>query len=300
MPVQVSLEIAGVRLAVGCPDPIVLNPPPPAYASFLMTVEESARDVDIRIGVEVGGLPGTEGLTPVFDTEQTWSMMTDGEDYFLGLYPAAPDEEPLWIARFARDVSRVHVFCGHGLVSEEGGTTRLETPVRYPLDQLLLMYYLAPRQGVLMHAAGVQLHGKGFIFPGRSGAGKSTIARCLEDCSAAILLSDDRIVLRRIGGEYTIFGTPWPGEAGIAENRCAPLNGIFLLRHGEEDRIDPVTPQRAVERLLPVLSIPWYDRETMPMILEFLDGMLTAVPVYDLHFRPTAEVAHVLDQFASA
>jgi hypothetical protein len=172
-------------------------------------------------------------------------------------------------------------------------------PIGYPLDQLLLMYALAGRGGACMHAAAVDVDGVGYLFPGRSGAGKSTIARSFTSRNRA-LLSDDRVVVRKIGDKFRCFGTPWAGDAGIAENRNLPLNGIFFIRHGNENRIETITPREAFERLMPVTSIPWYDDKVMPAVLSFCEDLVLHLPVYELHFKPGSEVVDFFEKFVSS
>ena len=48
----------------------------------------------------------------------------------------------------------------------------------FSTDQILLARVLADRKGCIVHSSGAAFEGKGFLFVGRSGAGKSTIAVC--------------------------------------------------------------------------------------------------------------------------
>ena len=167
------------------------------------------------------------------------------------------------------------------------------------MDQILLMYILARKHGALIHAAGIDVHGRGYIFPGKSGAGKSTITEQLAVREDIGLLSDDRIVVRKIDGAFKAYGTPWPGEARIAINKSVPLSGIFFINHASSNRIKKITPGQALKRLLPVTSIPWYDREIMSEILTFCEDLISNVPIYELYFKPSVEVVDVFKKFMS-
>jgi hypothetical protein len=162
------------------------------------------------------------------------------------------------------------------------------------------MYILSQRQGCLVHAAGFGIHGRGCVFPGRSGAGKSTLSRQFFDVPGIVLLSDDRIIIRKIDKVFRAFGTPWPGDAGIAENSSLPLSGIFFICHGDKNLLKEVKPKEAVERLMPVTSIPWYDEKIMSDILSFCEDMVMNIPAYELCFRPDKEVVDFLEKFVSA
>ncbi len=176
------------------------------------------------------------------------------------------------MARFNRLMEKVTIHCGKELVKEIGGREAVMNPVRYPVDQLLLMYVLARREGAIFHAAAVNVNGKGYIFPGRSGAGKSTAARNFA-LKGHEVLSDDRIIVRKINGEFRVFGTPWAGEAGMAENKDFPLGGICFVHQDSENMLREVTPAEAVEKLMPVTSIPRYDRLTTADILALCEDM---------------------------
>jgi serine kinase of HPr protein (carbohydrate metabolism regulator) len=162
------------------------------------------------------------------------------------------------------------------------------------------MYILSQEQGLLVHAAGISMHDKGYIFPGRSGAGKSTLARLLASRDTASTLSDDRIIIRKRDNAFKAYGTPWPGEAGIAENVSDQLHGIFFIHHAGENRIKEVSSREALNRLLPVASIPWYDEKPMSDILKTCEDLVCTIPAYELHFTPDSSVADFLEKFLAS
>jgi hypothetical protein len=296
----INMEIAGINFTVTCNNSIILRGPGPAYQPFLEEVNKNPRVVDIHIRLELEGIPDTENLTKIFESDLTWTMLLDGDTYLLTFSPPGLVSEPIWLARIDRDFTKATVYCSEKLVSRRNGSPVLSNPVSYPLDQILLMYILARRQGALIHAAGIDINGRCYIFPGKSGAGKSTITRQFAALGDTALLSDDRIVVRKIDGGFKAFGTPWPGEAGIALNKSEPLASIFFINHGSANRIKEITPQEALARLLPVTSIPWYDREVMDKILTFCEDLISSVPIYELDFRPSIEVVDVFERFVSA
>jgi hypothetical protein len=295
------MEIGGLHFAISGKISDTLQQPEPSYQSFFGKANNhpGCRPADIRIRLELGDIPDTENLEKLFDSGQSWSMFRDGEGHCLTLNPPA-FKKPLWQARINRDFTEATVYCSEKLVSRRNGRTVLSSPVSYPLDQILLMYILARRRGALLHAAGIDIKGRGYIFPGKSGAGKSTITRQFAASGNTGLLSDDRIVVRKIDGTFKAYGTPWPGDAGIAFNKSVPLSAIFFINHGSANRIKEISPQEALSRLLPVTSIPWYDREVMDKILIFCEDLILHVPIYELDFKPSVEVVDVFERFVSA
>ena len=301
----INMEIGGVNFSINGPGktPHILREHDPMYQSFFGKVNQGknkiAEAIDIKINLELGHVPDTGKMTKIFDSGQSWSMFRDEDVYWAVLHPPAR-EKPFWAARFNRDVKEVTVYCSARFIQEREGKTIILNPVRYPLDQLLIMYVLARHQGAVIHAAGMEMSGKGFIFAGPSGAGKSTLARLFnaskgQNNPGASILSDERIVARKVNGTFNAYGTPWHGEEGTTRNTCTPLSGIFFLNHGSENRAKPLEPRQALDRLLKVISIPWYDRDVMPGILLFCDELLTRVPLFELHFTPGQEVVRFLE-----
>jgi hypothetical protein len=172
-------------------------------------------------------------------------------------------------------------------------------PLFYPLDQILTMYVLARCRGVLIHAAGWQMGERGYLFPGRSGRGKSTISRLLIEAGLGQVIGDDRIVARERSGVFRIFGTPWPGELGIVRNTSVPLCGMFFLTHAEENRIVPLSATAAVERLFPVASIPWYETDVLSEVLATCEELVTGIPAYEFRFTPDARAPALLAEFTA-
>jgi len=298
VPLLINLEIAGVNFAILYRDSIILQDSDPAYKSFLKTERDTAA-IDINIDLNLNNIPDTERLKKIFDSGQSWSMFRDNDNYCLALHPPV-FQEPLWLARINREFTKVTVYCSEKLISASDGRVMVSNPVSYPLDQLLLMYVLTQNQGAIFHAAGIDINNKGYIFAGRSGAGKSTLSRQFAAKKYPVLLSDDRVVIRKIDKAFMTFGTPWPGEEGIAINKSVPLSGIFFISHGSDNKIKEIDKKEALERLLPVTSIPWYDQEIMTKILNFCEDVISNIPAYKLHFKPDFEVVDVLEKFASA
>jgi hypothetical protein len=62
-----------------------------------------------------------------------------------------------------------------------------------------------------------------------------------------------------------------------------------------ENRIERITDAEAFRRLMPVLSIPWYDKEAISGIFSFVGDLISQIPSYLLYFTPGIEVAELVD-----
>jgi hypothetical protein len=290
------LQIASVNMAISH-DPFVnLCNHDPLYRTFFDGTRTGKSNSHIQMRLVLGKMPDLSRLQKLFDTRESWSMYGDDKGYWISFHPAF-HSHPFWIARFDRQASRAIVYCGSPLRAGGGKKINLDNPICYPLDQLLVMYHLAYRDGVLVHAAGIDLGGRGLIFPGCSGAGKSTLARLFAASRVGKLLSDERVAVCRTGAEWQVFGTPWAGTEDIADNGCAPLAGMFLLKHGKRNHLRELTAEIALERLLPILSIPWYDPDTMSRIVAFAKQLVAKVPAYEMSFKPDRSAVDFFRQF---
>jgi hypothetical protein len=297
MPYETYLQIADINFSVTCRQAKILQNDNRNYHGFLKEVPGSGGDFTIDVVLDLERMPDTGGMEKIFDSEQSWSMYSDGKNYFLSL--AAQNGTARWIARFGNISSGVTVYCSELQTSRKNGKTAVLNPVNYPLDQLLLIYTLSQMQGTIVHSAGAGINEGCFIFAGKSGTGKSTIARLLSAGKHTDILSDDRIVIRNIEGQLYAFGTPWPGDAHMAENRKYPLRGIFFIHHGSENRVAELSQGETVERLLQVSSVLWYDKALVTAALSFCGNIALRIPAYELYFRPDSELRNFIERFES-
>lgn len=159
---------------------------------------------------------------------------------------------------------------------------------------LLTIALPARGQSALVHSCGFLVEGFGGVLcPGISGAGKSTLARLLRESGEPVtILSDDRVVLTRNGaGAYSLWGTPWPGDALAASERDGPLRAIVFIGRGEQRALRRLRGADAARRLYSVLGIPLWDKQLVETALELVDGVLGAVPAFEAVYPPTAESA---------
>ncbi|MEW6584090.1 MAG: hypothetical protein AB1442_00590 [Nitrospirota bacterium] len=292
---QLNIEIAGISIRIKCPLNGLSVDSDSAYESFLLPVSNLGSP-DIEIDLKAMNAPYPRFTPYIFDSGQSWSMSRQDDDYYI-VYKAPVSDRPVWFAETNGDFTKITVFCNTDLENYPQETGVIANPVRYPLDQIILMYYLAKRRGILIHAAGIEIKEKGYIFAGRSGAGKTTISSGFAEKGYTHMLSDDRVIVREMGNAYRVFGTPWPGEGKISVNRSIPLGGIFFLKHGDTDTVEDVQKHEALELLLPVASIPWFDPERIPAMLDFCDRLISHVPAYILHFRPGTGIVDALEKF---
>lgn len=161
-------------------------------------------------------------------------------------------------------------------------------PLHYPLDEVLMVHLLAGGLGVQVHSAGVVLPGgRGWLFVGVSGAGKSTLSRLWRAEPDVTVLSDERIIVRREGGDgLWMYGTPWHGDGQIAEPGRARLERVFFLRHDAPNVLAPVRVTDAVTRLFVCGFAPFHDAAGLAFSLGFLERVARECRCDELGFVP--------------
>ncbi len=155
--------------------------------------------------------------------------------------------------------------------------------------QVLLKY-----DGFVLHASAVALGGNAYLFSGPCGRGKSTHTRLWQSAfgEAASVFNDDKPALRRLDTGWFAYGTPWCGKDGINKNEKWPLAGICFLKQAKQNRIQRLTPAKALPLLLGQ-TLHRLSPENMNLLLTHVDRLLREVPVYELENTPTESAARL-------
>ena len=282
---EVRLSLGGYEFRLSAGAFPLVHEADAAYRPFVdsdSTAPPAADAVQVRF--ELSPRPSFEGRA-ILESTATWSILARGEDRAV-VFRLPPETAPAWVACFRPGSSEVSVACSPRLLDSVGGTIALRSSqFSYPLDQILTMYLLGS-MGLILHAAGALVGGRGAAFPGVSGAGKSTLTGLATGRPGWALLSDDRVVVRAGGAVPRLWGTPWSGEGQVAEHRCGEMAWLLFLEQGATHEIRPLAPAEALPRLFQTASLPWYDAEYLGAALDACDRLVRAIPCGVLTFRP--------------
>jgi hypothetical protein len=166
---------------------------------------------------------------------------------------------------------------------------------QFALDSLLrvlLSWQLLSHHGFLLHAATVIRNGKAYVFTGRSGAGKSTVAALSPEGS---VLTDEISLLRREKDGWRAYGTPFWGEFRAAgSNTSAPVAGIFRLLQAPENRVSAVRPMVLLRSIFPNVLFFSSEAQANRNLLGILAQAVKEIPGFNLEFRKNATFWEVL------
>ena len=166
------------------------------------------------------------------------------------------------------------------------------------LEELALYRQLAERMPaydtMLMHGSAVAVDGEAYLFTAKSGTGKSTHTRLWRELlgSRAVMVNDDKPMLRLTDTGVLVCGTPYNGKHRLGENLSVPLKAVCILSRGAENTICPITAREGYPVLLQQVYRPANAR-ALEQTLGVVDRLLGQVKLYRLSCTPELQAAQV-------
>lgn len=280
-PFPFSFSVGGLTTLTRCSDAALELDVPEPVAPFSSSADRP--DIDLEVSVKPLAEPSAEGL--VCDSGGIWRIHQTPEGWRL----TCPPTWPARLFELDRGLAHGHLYCDPRTVRQEDGHRAVQALER-PGFQILHHWRLAQDGGLVVHSAGVVHEGRGLLFAGTSGAGKTTISR-LWNAHGATVLSDERNCLRpAASGPTQIYGTPWPSVDGFWCNQQADLAAIFLIEHAPQNALQSITGAEAAARLYAFSFVPPFDPLLIAQSLRVAQRIAGAVPCFRLGFVPDPSV----------
>ncbi len=169
----------------------------------------------------------------------------------------------------------------------------------YGLNNALMLVYAfagASKDTVLMHASVVRQGGFAYAFIAKSGTGKSTqVSNWLKHIPGCDMINDDNPVVRIIGKECFIYGSPWSGKTPCYRDVKATLGAVTRIDRQLSNSVERMSAVEAFISLLPSVSSMKWDVELYKQICRTVTKIVERIPIYILHCLPdrnSAEVCH--------
>lgn len=169
------------------------------------------------------------------------------------------------------------------------------------LETLSVYRHLCERlidKGILLfHGSVIAVDGVAYLFTAKSGTGKSTHTRLWREHfgERAVMINDDKPLLKITDRGVTVYGTPYDGKHRISTNTSAPLKAICMLCRGEENQIRQVTKSEAYPMLLQQTHRPMNGAK-MQAVFTLLDKMCEHLKIYHLDCNMDPDAAIVAYQ----
>lgn len=176
-------------------------------------------------------------------------------------------------------------FCGHINLKDKHGTVRcidhlgLNSFLRFVYSIILLK-----EDGFLVHASSLIRNGKGYLFPGKSGVGKTTITQLSNDSK---LLTDDISLIKKVNGKFIAFSTPFWGELKLGvENMSTPINNILFPIQDKKNYLEKLGTLNALQMLLTNILFFANNKTFSEQLFELSYDFVNSAEAYELHFLP--------------
>ena len=152
-----------------------------------------------------------------------------------------------------------------------------------------------PRGAVAFHSSVIRYRGRGVLFLGESGTGKSTHTRLWrEHIPGAELLNDDSPIIRATDSEAFVHGSPWSGKTPCYRNERCPIAAVVRLSQAPHNRIRRLRPIESIGALLPSAPPAFArDERLSDDTCNLLSRVIAQVPVYHLECLPDAAAAQL-------
>ena len=152
---------------------------------------------------------------------------------------------------------------------------------------------LLKHNAVAIHSSVIVADGRGVLFLGESGTGKSTHTRLWrENIEGARLLNDDSPIVRIVDSEVRVYGSPWSGKTPCYKSEFYPMAGLCRLSQAPHNRIVRLSNLRAIGALLPSCPpIFAHDSALQDMICTTVGDIVRSTKAYHLECLPNSEAA---------
>lgn len=162
------------------------------------------------------------------------------------------------------------------------------------LFRKLCDYTLTNADGIIFHSSAIMVDGEAYLFTAPSGTGKSTHTRLWREMlgEKAVMVNDDKPIIRYIDGDFYVYGTPWNGKHRLDTNCRAKVKAICKIYQAKENVIKKADVS---EMLITILNQTIRPTEIgrMDKLLFLIDKMLSSVGLYTLGCNISREAAEL-------
>ena len=163
-------------------------------------------------------------------------------------------------------------------------------------SKMLFYTHAIQRRIIQFHSSLIDMQGRGLMFLGPSGIGKTTQAELWNRYRDALIINGDIVFVQETEGGFLGWGTPWHGSSPYCENASVPVEALIVLKQAPENSIRELTGFEKVTAVSNNVFYPRWLENGMELCLDVLDHLLCALPVYELSCRPDEEAVALTEK----
>ena len=233
------------------------------------------------------------------ETRPQWSMVTAVDEIPPFYYGYTFEGKTIYEYLMTREVRAGYFVMNEDYTEGEyypcpriGGRTTL-----FQVNTSLMIQYTFATAGLgtlLLHASVTRYQGRGNLFFGVSGTGKSTHSRLWHEfVPGSDLMNDDNPVIRFEGEECLVYGSPWSGKTLCYRNVVAPVNALVRLEQFPQNRIARLHSLEAYASIIAAVSTIRWNHDLMSLLIPTIERVAMTIPCYQLKCRPDEEAVRV-------
>lgn len=165
------------------------------------------------------------------------------------------------------------------------------------IDVLLLQLFYTHavrRQMLQLHCATIDDGGRGILFLGPSGIGKTTQAERWAQYRGSAIINGDIGFVQRTDTGYTAWGTPWHGSSPYCLNASVPVKALVVLKQSPQNALRELTGFEKVREVSGSVFYPTWLEDGMELCTDTLNHLLSDLPVYRLDNRADEDAVRLL------
>jgi hypothetical protein len=267
LPGELNLEIAGLTVTITSQQANILPLLEKKFASFKISREKEIPNFQLEIQM---------------DNAEFFHPVNIGSQYLLTPRRELIINTPSIYALFS-------LSSWNGLISLNSRATANE--IEYAL-RLLYSFIIFESGGLLVHASGLVINHKGYLFVGKSGAGKSTIVRH----SVGIpVLGDDMIAVIPETHGWSARSTPFTNPDLLEIKPCSvELLKIYFLRKSTFTSTGNLSKSEAVAEMVSNIPVVPLVPEFSSDVVKRCQELISCVTFKKLMFLPDASYLEII------
>ncbi|WPD24688.1 MAG: hypothetical protein SD837_09015 [Candidatus Electrothrix scaldis] len=278
---RIPIRIAGIQIELTSPLSIAELGIEERLGPFFVANKKEKPLVSVSLFWQESAEPPAPCGDLIYDPGSIWTMHREGTDCYATLRYQETQPQAVLQANAGWDDLTL---------TEHRRSPLWQSLLNIGAGELILRTAILCTGGLVFHASGLDDNGKGIVFVGHSGAGKSTQLELWNQELGVISMNDDRIAVRANKTGAMCYGTPWGGTSDIARNHAVPLSALVLLEQASKNAVEPLSPAVAAPQLAARAFLPYWDSTLIQRALDNLNTLLKQVPVYRLRCRPERAV----------